>query len=129
MANRRADLSRSISQRGVVGSLGNNELMRFDRNADMQLGDATALATQDALSALLNAEGAYQGVNQDVLRLADNYLKQDLTELGLNLEAMNSVIGSRQNLGGGTTVTTGGSQGVGGLLSGIGSLFTGIGQL
>lgn len=121
---RRMDLSRSMSQRGVQGSLANNELIKFDTAAQQQLADQRALATQDTLSALYQAEGLDQSVRGEVLTLADNYLKQDLAKLGLSLEGMKLALsGSQRQTSGGSQVSreSGGSD-FGSVLSGIGSI-------
>ena len=129
IANRRADLSRSISQRGVVGSLGNNELMKFDMNSDRQLGDATALATNEALTSLLQTEGLSNQLNEGQLNLANEYLRRDLAALGLNMDAVRIALSGRQFSSPGSTTTVSGGSDFGSTLSGIGSILTGVGSL
>lgn len=105
-ANARADLSRSITQRGVVGSLGNNELIKFDNNANRQIGDAASLATQESLQSIFSAEGLANNLNEGQMKLANDYLQRDLAALGLNLQAAQLALSGRQFSTPGNTQTT-----------------------
>lgn len=128
MARRRADLSRSIAQRGVMGSLGNNELLKFDSQADRELADQTALATNEALTSLMSAEGLIKGLNEGQVEIANEYLRRDLSALGLDLNAVQIALSGRQFSDGGSTTKTSGGGDFGSTLLGIGSILTGIGS-
>lgn len=122
--NRRDELSRSMTRRGVVGSLANNEMLKFDNAAQRELADQRALMTNDTLNSLYQMEGLDRAVRGDVLTLADAQLKDDMARLGLSLEGLQlalsgagrratDVAGETQ-----TTTTKGGSN----ILGGIGSI-------
>ena len=121
---RRGDLSRSLGQRSIYGSLANNEMLKFDTAAQRELGDQRALATNDTLNALYAAEGLDRSVRGDVLSLADGYLKTSLSELGLSLEGLNLALsGSNRratDIAGGTSSTT--TNPPSDILGGIGSI-------
>ena len=104
IANRRDDLTRQLSQRGVVGALGNNELMKFNAQSDRQLGEARALATNDALGSLMQAEGVAGNLNRGEMDLANQYLQRDLQSLGLDMNAVQMAL-SALRFGEGTQTT------------------------
>lgn len=130
LANQRADLSRGLSLRGVQGSLSNNEMIKFDNNAGRQLGDASALATQEALQSMISAEGLGADLNSGQLDLANEYLKRDLSALGLNMDAVRLALSGRLFSTPGQTQTSrsNGASDFGGILSGVGSVLGGIGD-
>jgi hypothetical protein len=77
IAQNRGALERSLSQRGVAGSsFGNQALTSFDMDAGRALGDARALATNDAI----NQQGALQ---QMMFGGGNDLLRQELEALGL----------------------------------------------
>lgn len=127
IATKRGMLDRNLSRRGIAGSLANNELMNFDNNANRQLADARATATNEALSALYQAEGLDRSVRGDLLTAADTLLKQELTTLGLSLEGLNLALSGAQrratDVAGGTSTTrTSGASDFGSTLRGIGQI-------
>ncbi len=68
IASSRGQIQRNQGLRGVSGSsFGNDELTNFDFGAQRQLGDASSLATNDALGARSNTLGSLASLNQNRL--------------------------------------------------------------
>lgn len=126
MNERRGLLSRDLSRRKVQGALANNELIKFDREAQAGLADQRALATNESLNSLLNAETANMNLNQDELNLVKARLSEDLALLGLNMTALNLIRGDVRQLnqvaGGTSTERASGGQDLGSILGGVGAI-------
>lgn len=125
-ANTRGQLERGLNQRGVFGSLANNEMLKFDTEANRQMADQRALATNEALNAMMANEQLFQGLNQDELNLVGTRLKEDLGTLGLSLEALRLIRGdirqTSQVAGGTNTQTSRGGFDLGSVLGGVGTI-------
>lgn len=109
---------RSMAQRGVFGSLANNEQTKARFLGEQAIGDERAKATDEALSKIFDAEAGLRGVTQDQAGIAELMLKDELSRLGLSLEALNMSLNSRKQLttsAGGTVTESGGSDILGGI--------------
>lgn len=89
---------RSMAQRGVFGSLANNEQTKARFLGEQAIGDERAKATDEALSKIFDAEAGLRGVTQDQMSAAETMLKDELARLGISLEALNLSMQSRRNL-------------------------------
>lgn len=79
----RGSLERGLNRRGVFGSLSNNELSRFDNNANRQIADQTALATADANNQIFQRQQFGSNLNSAINAIAQQILNQELSKLGL----------------------------------------------
>lgn len=134
LASRRAQTERALSRRDVFGSLVTNEIREFDNNADQQLGNARALAANEAASSIAQFETLARGVSSDIAGAGQQLLQQDITALGLNLEALRlssanqlATGGTRQTEGAATSTTDSGT-GLLGRIAGIASAFVSPGD-
>lgn len=84
IAQRRGGLQRDLGRRGVFGSFANQDVNNFDLSAGRELGDAQALATQDALSTRQNLMGFEANLNQMVQGIGSERFAQELQGLGLS---------------------------------------------
>lgn len=105
VARRVADVSRDLAQRGVQGSIRNNEVNNAAFLGERELGDARALATNEALSAQLEAEATRLGVGSEGLQLAQTQLDADLRRIFAGLEALRTSLGNQDQ----TTTQVGGN--------------------
>lgn len=124
-AESRGRLSRDTARRGVFGSLANNELERFDIGTGRALADQRALATNDALNAILQRENFQRQLFGDINTVAQQELSEALQGLGLQSNAANVLIqgNSSGNTGSTTTSTQSGNPGILGGLGTVLSLF------
>lgn len=84
IAGSRGQIQRNQGLRGVSGSsFGNDELTNFDFGAQRQIGDAGAMATNDALGARGNTLGSLAGLNQNRLT-GETQLTNTLNTLNSN---------------------------------------------
>ena len=84
IAGSRGQIQRNQGLRGVSGSsFGNDELINFDFGAQRQLGNASALATNDALGARGNTLGSLSSLNQNRLS-GETQLTNSLNTLNTN---------------------------------------------
>lgn len=91
-----ADAKRGLIRRGVSGTLANNELMRIRGEGERQIADQRALATEEALNAVLDQESAIRGVGQDEMSAAQSLVKDELSRLGISAEVLLGLLGSRR---------------------------------
>ena len=84
IAGSRGQIQRNQGLRGVGGSsFGNDELTNFDFGAQRQLGDASAMATHDALGSRSSTLGSLAGLNQNRLT-GETQLTNTLNTLNSN---------------------------------------------
>ena len=86
--NRIAQKGRDFAQRNIFGSLASSEMDSARLIGEREIGNARAIATQEALTSALQAEGVLDQVNQNVFDAASRLLQTDLAELGIDLEAI-----------------------------------------
>lgn len=93
-------LERNLGRRGVQGTFANNAMAGFGLDAGRQLGDAQAMATQDALGARTNLLGAEQGAESALTQLLSgtnqNVLQNELAKLGLSVNSIQGLLGAQQ---------------------------------
>ena len=125
--SRVADTTRAFAQRGVFGSLSENEISKTRFLGEQAIGDERAKATDEALGKLFDAEASLRGINQDEIGLAETQMKDELLRLGLSLDAWNAAMGNRKQLtqvAGGTTTTQQPIDILGGIAAGLGIVKT-----
>lgn len=83
-----AQKGREFASRNIYGGLASTEIDNLRVAGERELSDQRALATREALSAVLSAEGVAAGVNDKIFQAADRYLQADIAEMGLNLDAI-----------------------------------------
>lgn len=83
-----AQQGRSFAERGIFGGLASQETDDLKLKGEREIGNARALATQEALQATLASEGVAGQINNQVLQAADRLLQADLAELGINFDAL-----------------------------------------
>lgn len=112
---------RSMAQRGVFGSLANNEQTKARFLGEQAIGDERAKATDEALSKIFDAEAGLRGVTQDQAGIAELMMKDELSRLGLSLEALNLSMNARKQL---TTLGNKDEKNPTDILGGIGKIIT-----
>lgn len=121
---RRGELQRSISERGLGGSsFGEQAITGFTTDAERQLGDARALATQESLGAMTGIdEGTLQALNQQAQIMSSMYgIPLDVAKQRLEQELQAFGLGKSQVSEGTTSQENGIIPGLSGLLKGAGS--------
>lgn len=96
-----AQTQRDFARRNVFGSIANNEVNQLREDVAGEIGNARALATQDAL-------GFERAVLGDQRRGALDLLTKELSALGVSQDAINAVLNTRQ-VAGGTQTSSGSS--------------------
>lgn len=96
IAQRRGGLQRDLGRRGVMGTFANQAVSNFDIDAGRALGDAEAMATNDALMARTNLLGAEQGAESALTQLlgatSNDVLRQELAGLGLGVDSIAALL-------------------------------------
>ena len=106
-ARQYGELQRGLGRRNVFGSIGANELMRFSNQANREIADQGALATQEATAAslqatndLLSAAKSRADVENVVAEqwrtLGDAELTAVLKEMGLGMAAIELLVQDRR---------------------------------
>lgn len=103
-----ATQSRDFAQRGVFGSLSANEQTKARFLGEQAIADERAKATDESLSKLFDAETLSRGLTQDQAGVAETLMKDELSRLGLSLEALQLSLGDQRRLTevGGSNTTT-----------------------
>lgn len=108
---------RSFANRGVSGSIAENEILASERDVARAIGEAQSLALNESVN-------AQRGVFGDIRSLINDQLAQDLALLGLESQAVQTIIASRQPSSASTESeepNTG--SGLGNVLFGLGTIF------
>lgn len=92
-------LQRNLGRRGVQGTFANQAMTNFGMEAGRQLGDAQAMATNDAMGARTNLLGAEQGAESALTQLLagsnQQLLSQELAKLGLGANSIMGLLGAQ----------------------------------
>lgn len=107
-AERVADVTRGLGRRNVTGSLATNEINKTRFLGDQFVNDQRAIATDETLSALLNAESSIRGLNQDETQMTEILMRDELARLGLGAELLRMSMPQTFVSGGGTSTRTSG---------------------
>lgn len=121
-----ADQGRAFERRGVFGSLAENELNKTRFLGEREIGDARALATNEAFTQILNTEAQIRGANEMQVEIANNRVKDELARVGLSAEFLLGLLGARRQttqLAGGGTTTASQTPSTAGILGSILSAF------
>lgn len=104
IASGRGRLSRELGRTGVRGTFANQARTNFDLDSGRALGDAEALAEQDALQTQVNLEDlAFQrdaSIEQLIGDVGQERFQQELQGLGLSSNTINSLLSLSLNRAG-----------------------------
>jgi len=112
---------RAMAQRGVFGSLSNNEQTKARFLGEQAIADERAKATDEALGRIFDAEAGLRGVTQDQAGIAEMMMQDEFGRLGISLEALNTSLNARRQL---TTIGQESGKQPTDILGGIGKIVT-----
>ena len=100
--------SQDFARRGIFGSLSANEQTKSRFLGEQAIADERAKATDESLSKLFDAETLMRGLNQDQMGVAETLMRDELSRLGISLEALQLSLSDRRKMTevAGTNTTT-----------------------
>ena len=93
-----AQQSQDFTRRGIFGSLSANEQTKSRFLGEQAISDERAKATDESISKLFDAEALMRGLNQDQMGVAETLMRDELSRLGISLEALQLSIGDQKKL-------------------------------
>jgi hypothetical protein len=88
LEQRIAQKEREYAARGIYGGLAASDIDQLRLQGESEISNQRAMAIQESLSSIMQAEGLAASENQNIYRVADQYLQADLAEMGLNFDAI-----------------------------------------